>query len=108
MEKNIEVIGVANRMGIRIEFIEKNSLKSVKDFLRKARKVLTTEVMINYAKLEEYIQRVFDENRVVELPPADSNTLAEEQAFISRYDLHSEIVGLDPNRRLVIYPNRRK
>ncbi len=108
MEKNMEIIGVANRMGIRIEFIEKNSLKSVKDFLRKARKVLTTEVMINYAKLEEYIQRVFDENRVVELSPADSNTLAEEQAFISRYDLHSEIVGLDPNRRLVIYPDRRK
>ncbi len=107
LEKNRDVVDFSNRMGIKVELIEKNSLKSVKEFLRRTKRMFSAEVVLDYGKLEEYIQKVFDENRVVELPPASNEILKEEQAFIARYGLYSEIVGLEPNRRVVIYPNRR-
>jgi stage III sporulation protein SpoIIIAA len=106
-EKNIDIIDAANRMNIRVEFIEKNSLKSVKEFLRRVRRIsFSEEISLDYDKLEEYVRRAFEENKIVELPPASADVLKEEQAFVSRYGLYSEIVGLEPNRRLVIYPNR--
>ncbi len=108
MNKNKNVINIANKAGINIEFIENNSLKSIKEFLRRTKRVLISEVTIDYTKLEEYIKRAIDENRIIELPPASREILQEEQIFISRYELHSEIVGLEPNRRILIYPNRRK
>ncbi len=107
-DKNKDIINIANRRGINIKIIENNTLKSIKEFLRKTRGILPNEVMLDYTKLEKYVQRVFDESRIIELPPASAEILREEQIFISRYGLYSEIVGIEPNRRIMIYPNRRK
>ncbi len=107
IEKNRDVINAANRMGINIELVEKNSLKSIKEFLRRVKRNFTGKIVLDYAKLEEYVQRVFDTGKMVELPPASEEILRQEKEFVERYGLYCEIVGLEPNRRLVIYPTKR-
>jgi stage III sporulation protein SpoIIIAA len=108
LEKSEDIIKAANLSGVNVELIEKNSLKSIKEFLRKVKRNYTKGYILDYARLEEYVQRVFETGRMVELPPASADILEEEKRFISRYGLFCEIVGLEPNRRIVIYPTRGK
>ncbi len=106
-EKNRDIINAANRIGVNVELIEKNSLKSIKEFLRRVRRNYTSGIVLDYALLEEYVQKVFDIGKMVELPPASEAILAEEKAFVERFGLYCEIVGLEPNRRVIIYPTKR-
>ncbi len=108
LEKDRDALNAANRIGVSVELIEKNSLKSIKEFLRKVKRNYSRGYVLDYGKLEEYVQKVFESGRMVELPPANSEILEEEKQFINRYGLFCEVVGLEPNRRIVIYPTRGK
>jgi len=108
LQKRKEIIDIAKKMNIPVELLEKNTLKNVKEFLRKIRRNLLKEVVVNYEKLEEVIRDVIERKKVVELPPANKTVRNEEQAFITRFGLHSEVVGLEPNRRIVVYPVKGK
>ena len=106
--KKKEILEIAQKMDIPVEILEKNTLKNIKDFLRRARKKQLKEVIIDYEKLEEIIQGVLKKGGNVELPPGNKTVRDEEQAFIARFGLNSEVIGLEPNRRVIIYSKKRK
>ena len=108
LEKRKDIIDVANRMQISIEVIDRNTLKAIKEFLRKIRKKSLKESIINYGELEKIIRDVIAKKEPVELSPASKIIRDEEQAFIARFGLRSEVIGLEPERRIIIYPEKKK
>ncbi len=107
VQKRKDIIDVANKMKIPVELIEKNTLKNIKEFLRNVRKKSLKKSIINYEKLEEIIRYAIARNEVVELSPANKAVRDEEQAFIARFGLRSDVIGLEPNRRIIIHPKKK-
>lgn len=107
LDKRIEILDFANRIGIRVDTIEKTSLNGLKEYLRNLRERSFYKSTINYEELENIVKNVLDKNQPLELPAEDDYILIEEQSFISKFGLKSEVIGIKPNRRIIIYPRRK-
>lgn len=108
LERKSDIIDFARKIGIKVDTIEKMSLKGFKEYVKKSKERKVFKPLINYEKLEELIHEVMEHQTSVELPAENDEILTEEQNFVSKFGLKSEIIGLKPNRRVIIYPRKEK
>lgn len=106
LRKKEELVDLARKINLKIDVIERTSLNGLKDYMRKYRGKMSRKEMI-FEELEKAIRDALDTGYPVELPIQNEDFLEEEQYVIQKYGLRSEIVGLQPNRRIVIFPKRR-
>jgi stage III sporulation protein SpoIIIAA len=108
LERKSDLIDFARKIGVKVETIEKTSLKGFKEYIKKVKDRKIFKSSINYEKLENLIHEVMDQKTSLELPAESDEILQEEQNFVSKFGLKSEIIGLKPNRRIVIYPKKER
>jgi stage III sporulation protein SpoIIIAA len=108
LERKSDIIDFARKIGIKVDTIEKMSLKGFKEYVKKSKDRKVFKPLVNYEKLEELIHEVMEHQTSVELPAENDEILTEEQNFVSKFGLKSEIIGLKPNRRVIIYPRKEK
>jgi len=106
LERKSDLIDFAKRIGIKIDTIDKMSLKGFKEYIKKVKGKKIFKSSLNYDELESFIRKVIEQKTRLELPAESDDILQEEQNFVSKFGLKSEIIGLKPNRRIIIYPEK--
>lgn len=107
LKRKEELVDFANKVNIHIDVVEKPSLNGIKDYLRRFREKNNHHTTKAFERLESVIKDVLETGYPGEVEIEDEALLEEEKYIIERYGLRSEIVGLSPNRRLMIFPRKR-
>ena len=108
LEIKSDLIDFARKIGVKVETIEKTSLKGFKEYIKKVKDKRISKPSINYEELEHLVREVIEQKTRLELPAESDDILQEEQNFVSKFGLKSEIIGLKPNRRIIIYPKKER
>lgn len=107
IRKREEIADLARKINIKIEILDRTSLNGLKEYFRKFRaKGQVTAGRSYLDELERVIKMVLESGYPAEFKIEDENLLEQQKYYIQKYGLRSEVVGLHPNRRLVIFPRR--
>ncbi len=108
VKKKQDLLDFANRLAIQVDLVDKPSLGEIKNYLKKAKNKNYNKVVLDYGKLENIIRKVIEDGQPFQLPTDTDEVIEEERNFISRFGLSSEIIGIKPNKRVVISPRKPK
>lgn len=92
----------AEQRGLPIHVIRSNTLSQISSFLQKLIDLAGEGSPLSEA--EEAIRRVQDKQVPVELSPQNSFVRRLQHQLAAKYQLYSESVGEEPNRRVTIFP----
>ncbi|MEF3245581.1 MAG: AAA family ATPase [Caldisericaceae bacterium] len=106
LEKRKDLLEYASNLGIKIKVLEKTSLSGIKEFLKKSFKVKKNEKVINFTDIENLVEEITASGVSKELE-GEEEDLKEIADFIEKFGLVTELVGLKPHLRLLIYPRRK-
>jgi len=106
LEKKRDLLEYASSLGIPIKVLDRTSLGGIKDFLKELKNKNKKTIAIDFSEIENMIDEV---NRTGVPKEIEGNLeeLQEKADFIEKFGLVTEIVGLKPHMRLIIYPRRR-
>ena len=106
LEKKKEVLEYASNLSIPIKVLEKTSLNGIKEFIKELKNKGKPKKAIDFEEVENIIGEVLEKGVPKEIE-GDEQDLQEKADLIEKYGLVTELVGLKPHMRLIIYPRRR-
>lgn len=108
LKRKEDIVDLARKINLKIDVIDRTSLNGLKDYLRKYRgRNSFVESNSSLDDLEKAIRSVLESGYPAEFKIESEDLLDEEKYYVQKYGLKSEVVGLYPNRRLVIFPRRK-
>jgi len=89
-----------------IKVLKKTSLNGIKEFIKELKNKGKPKKAIDFEEVENIIGEVLEKGVPKEIE-GDEQDLQEKADLIEKYGLVTELVGLKPHMRLIIYPRRR-
>jgi stage III sporulation protein AA len=106
LTKRKDILELASTLNIPIKVLEKTSLGEIKNFIKELKTKSRKDITLDFKALEDIVNEVV-QNGVPREIEGDYKELQEKADFIEKFGLVTEIVGLKPYTRLIIYPRRR-
>lgn len=106
LEKKKEILEYASNLSIPIKVLERTSLGGVKDFIKELKNKGKPKKSVDFEEVESIVEEVIEKGVPREIE-GEAEELQEKADLIEKYGLVTELVGLKPNLRLIIYPRRR-
>jgi predicted RNA-binding protein Jag len=107
-KRQSEKLRQARSNSVEVHIIRNNTLTQIENFLRAAfgiRSFAQTEES-GMQEVEDGVAEALERNRPVELSPQPKHVRRMQHLYAERSGLSSESKGLEPMRRVVIYPHR--
>ncbi|BAL80889.1 AAA family ATPase [Caldisericum exile] len=106
LEKRKEILEYASTLQIPIRIVERNSLGGIKDLIKELKNKGKPRTSIDFKEVENIVEEVLELGVPKEIE-GNLEELQETADLIEKYGLVTELVGLKPHIRLIIYPRRR-
>jgi len=106
LEKKKDLLEFASSQSIPIKVIEKTTLSGIKNFVKDLKNRGNVKA-VDFKEIENIIEEVIHKGIPKEIE-GNSEELQEKADLIEKYGLITEIVGLKPYTRLIIYPRRKQ
>jgi len=103
--RNPRVLKSAEEQGTPVYVLRKNSLPQVEQFVRSLghRNGARASLESALQEAQDAVERVWEGEPYVELSPQRSHTRRLQHQLANRYDLQSQSIGREPERRLTIF-----